>query len=494
MPDTRTFIFGSCVTRDTFEYLRPHNFSLVRYVARQSLITAANPPSTHPVPLERLSSRFQRRITQGALEGNLYSQLDESVIDLVLWDLADERTGVFQMPDGSYITRSVELDAAGLTTYIERAGGQHIPFGSDEHVVLWCSALRAFVRELAERGLHTKTQIVAPPWARRDTRGNRTSDSYGISASRANELTALYLNAAADLGFPIITVQEPLSDAAHQWGPAPFHYASNVYEELAAKILAARPNASERKRTTGRRLTRILDQEIVWELRNARSDLPIVIAVENLSQEELRANKPWLRDGLDHLGCQLLFVNDPTLTTAGSLRLGWGIGSRMASGIDTLLETVASITQTPAARRIYLGAGPSGFVAAQMALRDEAAAVILSNPDLGWVYRDDARKILIDRVGAPNHHTADYLDLRKAPRPARPPRTTVYLNEHHPLHKNHLQMLDDLRDAEVSPFGDRIGPPIRYRDRERPYGHAPDDVVAASIAVELDHLLFRSRG
>ena len=34
------FIYGSCVSRDTFEFLRPLGYGLVDYVARQSLISA----------------------------------------------------------------------------------------------------------------------------------------------------------------------------------------------------------------------------------------------------------------------------------------------------------------------------------------------------------------------------------------------------------------------------------------------------------------------
>ena len=56
MSKTRVFIYGSCVSRDTFEYLDPDQFEIVQYVARQSALSAYTRPVTlvDPPTLELL--------------------------------------------------------------------------------------------------------------------------------------------------------------------------------------------------------------------------------------------------------------------------------------------------------------------------------------------------------------------------------------------------------------------------------------------------------
>src|SRR5699024_11175643 len=90
-----TMIYGSCVTRDTFEFLGD-DFLLKSYVARQSVISAGTQTSDTLPMLDPIASAFQKRMVEGDLKGNLYETLDTqaSQADLLVIDLIDERGGV----------------------------------------------------------------------------------------------------------------------------------------------------------------------------------------------------------------------------------------------------------------------------------------------------------------------------------------------------------------------------------------------------------------
>ncbi|MBI9114613.1 DUF6270 domain-containing protein [Sanguibacter suaedae] len=239
----RTAIYGSCVSRDTFEYLDQDRFTLVRYIARQSLISAFSPPS--PVPaewLERLDSPFQRRMLADDFASSLPTFLQEhgNDIDLLLWDLTDERLGVYELPDGRYVTRSVEGIQCGVD---ERLGeeARSVPLGSPEHLRLWGAALNALTVLVADLPRRPQVLVVAPPWAEHDSEGNPAPSSFGLHAEQANVAYEPYVDAARRLG-TVLTMDDHLTEtsADHPWGIAPFHYAKAVYARLARQIETTR--------------------------------------------------------------------------------------------------------------------------------------------------------------------------------------------------------------------------------------------------------------
>ena len=238
---TRVFIYGSCVSRDTFEYLPGEQFTLVKYVARQSLISAFSRADV-TIDLSGLESNFQRRMVEDDVAGSLPRLLAETAgdTDILLWDLADERLGVYRTPDGTYLTRSVEAIRAGLA---EHAAGAwvHVPFGTDEHFDLWCAALEQFAHLRKQTGLADRTLLLQVPWAARTTEGGPAPASFGMQAEEANALFERYFAAAGDdpaLKTVRIEDRDAVSDTDHRWGTAPFHYSPVVYRRLTDSIHA----------------------------------------------------------------------------------------------------------------------------------------------------------------------------------------------------------------------------------------------------------------
>jgi hypothetical protein len=182
--------------------------------------------------------------------GSLRSLLRDQAqhLDLLLWDLADERLGVYRSPDGCYLTRSVEAVRSGVVAQFTDAW-EFIPFGSDEHFALWAAALPDFTRLRTELAAGALTILLDVPWAAHDANGGATPASFGVSADQANRRYRRYIEAArSQPGITVVTVDEAitLGDPEHRWGLAPFHYAPPVYQALVSEIeTLARPHATQ---------------------------------------------------------------------------------------------------------------------------------------------------------------------------------------------------------------------------------------------------------
>ena len=235
----RTFIYGSCVSRDTFEHLPRTRFRLTNYVARQALSSAFSSVVAAPLRVE-LSSPFQARMVANDWAGSLPEQLAaaSATVDLLLWDLCDERLGLYVMAPDQIITRSVELLSAGYADKLP-AGVRHAEFGSDEHLKRFKDSLSQFAALLDRLNLRDRLMLLAPPWASSDESGTGGLNSFGRTAEEANTLFPAYEQLAADaLHCPVIgRERRTTASSVHQWGRAPFHYTDDVYDSLAEDIL-----------------------------------------------------------------------------------------------------------------------------------------------------------------------------------------------------------------------------------------------------------------
>ncbi len=231
----RISIHGSCVARDTFEYL-PSTISLTRYIARQSLISAGTTCPEVFAPREELDSAFQVRMLSGDLAGDFYRHLEQiaSETDLLLVDLTDERLGVFALPDGSYLTRTVE----GLAHELYPEDLPLLELGDQAHFDLFCSAVETWADAVDAAGLTDRVAVLHVPWASHTVDGDPTPPSFKLSADLANVVYSRYHHVFFDHVNPwvirprcAVTAQED-----HQWGAAPFHYVPEVHQDLAEQI------------------------------------------------------------------------------------------------------------------------------------------------------------------------------------------------------------------------------------------------------------------
>ena len=239
----KVFIYGSCVSRDTFEFLRPMGYELVDYVARQSLVSAFTVADTELLTPIDTDSAFQRRMLEDDWRGSLVTHIETQAArtDVLLWDLCDERLGVRELGRQAFVTRSVDLLSTGVDARIQDRSTL-VDFGSERHLRLWQASLATWRETLERCGLLAKLVLVAPPWAEVTLDGTPSPTSFGRSAQQANSMFDGYHRAAAEaLGCPGVSLDAGAvrSDPGHRWGLAPFHYSRQNYESLAEQIDAA---------------------------------------------------------------------------------------------------------------------------------------------------------------------------------------------------------------------------------------------------------------
>lgn len=235
----RVLVYGSCVARDSIAFAAKDSVDLRGYIARQSLISAGSDATAHLPEEVPVSSAFQGRMIRNDFAGGLYDRLIErgSGIDVLLWDLADERHGVHRFPDGSIATRSI--DTIRISTIAERfEEAEHLVFGSPEHLRLWSAQVDVFVAFLRDHDLFDRTIVLEVPWAVLTTDGKPSPWSMGVRASEANKRYRPYYDFLRQRGFKVIDLDEGSvrADPEHRWGAAPFHYSPAVYDEVLRQL------------------------------------------------------------------------------------------------------------------------------------------------------------------------------------------------------------------------------------------------------------------
>ena len=237
----RVAVYGSCVARDTVEAAGADRMDLITYVARQSLLSAGSDAAGHFPVDAQIDSAFQRRMMLSDFAGDLESRLESVAEDaeVLLWDLADERHGIHRFPDGTVVTRSIDLiSTPSALSAVE--GTEHQAFGTDEHFTQWRDRADAFLELLERSGLTERTVVLQVPWALITVHGDPTPWSMGVAARDANEAYRRYYQHLRTRGMRILELQPlgVLADPSHRWGLAPFHYTPEVYEEIIARLSA----------------------------------------------------------------------------------------------------------------------------------------------------------------------------------------------------------------------------------------------------------------
>lgn len=277
-------IFGSCVSRDTAEFMP--EVEVVTYVARHSVTSLQSPHGTDGVDLSALTSAFQRRMVTSDLKGTGADRIIEKAnsLDLVLIDLVDERRGFWLFPDGTTMTNSLEVESSGAAREARRSGARLIEFGTDGHYVAWKAGFERLIDELKHAGLWERTILIDIEWAgavdgarhpqndgiarlgrswRRLQRGAREAGR-GLSSGRgigqawrsllrvkpteAEEYAERALSANTDYiryrrdaqsltSSSVVRASNDVRiDRDHKWGPQPFHYRNADYESIVDSI------------------------------------------------------------------------------------------------------------------------------------------------------------------------------------------------------------------------------------------------------------------
>lgn len=236
------FIFGSCVSRDTFTELGD-DYHLLHYAARQSAISADRPADGVAERIPPLASAFQDRVVRADIAGDLPDMIRRRAAEaeLVIVDLVDERFGVVQL-GGGYVTRLAEFWSNGGQA-VSR-GAPHLVFGTDEHFDLWSSSATHVVNTFREAGREGRMILLHTQWTNvLDTGEAMDLPAWMPDPDDMNAKLRRYVRHYASLGLHIVTLPRTLtrSTTSHRWGPSPFHYTDRAHAWLADQIRSLTP-------------------------------------------------------------------------------------------------------------------------------------------------------------------------------------------------------------------------------------------------------------
>lgn len=278
----RVAVLGSCVSRDTCEFLA--NSTVSAYVARQSAIVSLCAVGEERFSARGLRSSFQVKMFEGDQQADGPMRIVDSEPDLILTDLADERRGVWSFPDGSFLTNSIEAFHTGVEQWAPELGARLIQFGTDEHFSLWTKGFETQFRYLCEQGYADKLIFLDIQWAaaidgspypdggvrqaagriarRTQRRGRKLlrsinhgqgvvqsilssttipetqAEAFARRAKWANSRMTRYSDHIRKLCKNTVAKksEELRIDENHKWGPEPYHYRVQDYKEFAQDI------------------------------------------------------------------------------------------------------------------------------------------------------------------------------------------------------------------------------------------------------------------
>lgn len=220
-PSSRVFIYGSCVSRDPFEL--PSDLTLVDYFARTSLASAFRQPPSEWEPegiLDKLKSKFQRRMVETDVRKTLGKHIADSDFDLLVLDFVDERMSTIEF-NGSTITQSSELKSAGFEADPSMSYEPWTELGMQRR--------REGLQQLFEICDPRKVVVNRVFWATHDSNG--TPLSYVGWIARNNAFLAdMYEIVGQVPGVRFIDYPDGLlvADASHKWGVQAYHYTNDA--------------------------------------------------------------------------------------------------------------------------------------------------------------------------------------------------------------------------------------------------------------------------
>lgn len=234
-------IWGSCVTRDTFEVGGTWDVPL-SYHARSSWISQAAAVTSPPVRVPD-GSGFGERMVREDLTKSILEECVAAGPDLVVFDLIDERFDIVEIT-GSRFSVNDYYPRIELEEPMRAVGERTIAFRDAERDTLFAEAVRTLADQWMQ-ALPTARFALHRAWytARSaDPENHPFYASAPLHVRWSNERLARHYEALHQAFGDRLHVVEPnagrhlIADPGHKWGLAHYHYVPGYYEECLQQI------------------------------------------------------------------------------------------------------------------------------------------------------------------------------------------------------------------------------------------------------------------
>ena len=242
--ENKISVYGSCVSRDLFNFPCSSPVELAGYVARQSVFSAVCGAVKFDRTQLTLPSAFQNRMVAGDFDKNAFDILREKSGDYLLIDLIDERFPL-KIIDNSYITRSNEFRLSVGKSYEDCPQAEKIigkngltvnNENAEKYIRMFCRRIRA-VAEPEHIILHRA--VMAQIYCDANNNIQQFNKTITADNQRLNDI----LNAMYDMlerylpGVRVVSTYRPVAAQTHRWGLAPMHYTESYYNSVMTRIV-----------------------------------------------------------------------------------------------------------------------------------------------------------------------------------------------------------------------------------------------------------------
>lgn len=423
------YTYGSSLSRALLNYLPLDTFQRVGFTARQSVISTMNPLTSE---FDITGRRELGELSEDDVVGTILSDLERfgRRLDVIVWDLLDERFGVVRTESGSFITASPEMRRSG---HFKEAlkGGTLLTLGSEEHYSQWCAAASDFVSAVARLGLSSRLVIINSDWAAHTESGQSVESPFRMTSSQASRTFAPYYKfLTIDLGLPEISIKNPQSTKHHWWGPSPFNFRDLDYQQGARKLSSylGRVNATlgrseidyDKRHGAPIRVWSSLEQfspsfstrehHVVRGSNGKISQLPLSILSQPGTGETLivvlhgalprdKYSIPrfeWLKT-MEGRQEHFLFMADPGLRLSDDISLAWYTGTEADNVTSRLSEVVVAHARKSGTEKIlFVGGSGGGYAAMALSATLPNSAALAFSPQIviGNYWKNAVQKYL----------------------------------------------------------------------------------------------------
>ncbi len=149
----KVFIWGSCISRNCFNYNNANGIELVGYYTRHCCASAfSEPVPLDGINLQAVSSKFKQACITRDFNKTMLHDLTNTNFDILLIDFIDERFPLYEYAQDRYVTVSTELIEAGFAS----KAASVIPVGEERRFELWCDAWNKFMDFAVQNGFKDK--------------------------------------------------------------------------------------------------------------------------------------------------------------------------------------------------------------------------------------------------------------------------------------------------------------------------------------------------
>lgn len=226
----KIFISGSCVSRDTLEFLDKSQYELVAYHARSSLATLGS-PSCNDVKsyIDAIDSKFQQRMVSADLSRSLCKVITQKEFDVFLIDLIDERFHLAVL-DGQLLAtcsneflKSKAIIKSKINTF------------SEPYFAKWKNGVSGLFNTLTKDQI-SKIIVQKAYWTnildtgvKVESIADEVISQHNAKLDRMYDYLSNFLDESQFVEFPKELL---VINSNHKWGISAFHYVDDYYHYL----------------------------------------------------------------------------------------------------------------------------------------------------------------------------------------------------------------------------------------------------------------------